>query len=259
MIMKRTALFFALCLVALVLSKAPAAAQEEAADSVAWAVEAEAGASVFFGASDQTTVTSAVGVVRKSARWESDNGFSYLYGEATDDAGNTSVIKRGWGVLSTLNYRRFERVNPFAFGSAESSYEKKIDLRLKGGAGAKLTARDSETTRLDFSVALLGEQTFKDTPDDGDGELLARWSGAFALRRSFSEDRAVFDASAEYNPVFDEVANYTINAETSIAFKLSEIISLKLSVVDKFDSRAEERGARDNNDGQVLFSVLASF
>jgi hypothetical protein len=29
--------------------------------------------------------------------------------------------------------------------------------------------------------------------------------------------------------------------------------------VDNYDSRAEERGARDNNDGRILFSVLAAF
>ena len=51
-------------------------------------------------------------------------------------------------------------------------------------------------------------------------------------------------------------------AEVRSAFgstKLSEIISLKLSVVDQYDSRAKVRGARDNNDGRVLFSVLSSF
>lgn len=249
---------FGILLAAFVLLPFSLSAQEEE-DSVEWGVEGEAGVSVFFGASDQTTVNAALGLVRRSPRWESENGLAYLYGEATDLEGKTSVIKRSWSAASMLNYRGFQRVNPYAFGSAESSYQKKIDLRLKGGAGAKLTARETETTRLDFAVAILAEQTFKDTEDNGDGELLARWTGAFNLRRSFSEDRTVFEAKADYNPVFDEFANYTIDAETSIAFKLSEIISLKLSVVDQYDSRAKERGARDNNDGQVLFSVLAAF
>jgi hypothetical protein len=236
-----------------------AGAQEEAAGSVNWGMEAEAGASIFFGASDQTTANLALGVVRKSSHWESDNALAYLYGEATDELGNTSVTKRSWGLVSHLNYRAFKRVNPYAFASAESSYEKKIDLRLKGGTGAKLTARNSETTRLDFALAILAEQTYKNTEDDGDGELLARWTGAFNLRRSFAGERTIFEAKANYNPVFAQLANYTVDAETSLAFKLSEIISLKLSVVDKYDSRAKDRGARDNNDGQVLFSVLASF
>jgi len=235
------------------------AGQEEVDGEVDWGAEAEAGISVFFGASDQTTANTALGLVRKSQNWESDNGFSYLYGEATDLEGNTSVIKRSWGAVSNLNYRGFNRVNPYAFGSAESSLQKKIDLRLKGGTGAKLTARDTETTRLDFAVAVLAEQTFKDTEENGEGELLARWTGAFNLRRSFAEERTIFEAKADYNPVFDEFDNYTIDAETSLAFRLTEVIRLKLSVVDKYDSRAEERGARDNNDGQVLFSVLAAF
>ena len=49
---------------------------------------------------------------------------------------------------------------------------RKIDLRLKGGAGAKVSAVDSETTRLDLAVALLGEQTYKDTPDNNDEQVL---------------------------------------------------------------------------------------
>jgi hypothetical protein len=69
----------------------------------------------------------------------------------------------------------------------------------------------------------------------------------------------VVEGKAVYSPVFDEADNYVVSAESSIAFKLSEIISLKLSVVDNYDSRAKDRGARDNNDGRVLFSVLSSF
>ncbi len=252
-------LFFAVSFILALSTPSFLGAQNEAPDSVRWAVEGEAGVSVFFGASSQTTVNAALGGVRRGALFESDNGIAYLYGEAADEAGNSSVIKRSWTAFTDLNYKGFERVNPYALASAQSSLEKKIDLRLKGGAGAKLTALDSETTRLNFAVAILGEQTWKDTEDNGDAELLARWSGTVNFRRSFFQERTVLDAKADYNPVFDRFDNYTIDAETSLAFKLSEVVSLKLSVLDKYDSRAEDRGARSNNDGQVLFGVLAAF
>jgi hypothetical protein len=72
-------------------------------------------------------------------------------------------------------------------------------------------------------------------------------------------DRVVIAAEMEYNPVFDQFENYTVLAEGSVAFQLSEIVSLKLSVVDNYDSRAKTRGARGNNDGRVLFGVLSAF
>lgn len=237
----------------------PAAAQDEGPAPIIWSFEGEAGASVFFGASDQTTIATKIGLDRKGSRFLLENDLSYLYGEATGEAGNTFVNKRSWAVGSNLDYRGFSWVNPYLFGSALSSLEKAIAVRYKGGAGAKLTALDSETTRLDFALAVLGEETRTRSTDNGDSEFLARWTGEFGFKQSFSEDRTVFQAKAAYNPVFDEFANYTVEAETSIAFRLSEIISLKLSVTDNYDSRAEERGALGNNDGRVLFSVLSSF
>ena len=226
---------------------------------VTWGFESEVGASVFFGATDQTTVATKVGLDRKGNRFELENDLSYLYGEATGEGGKTFVNKRSWSVGSNLDYRGFSRVNPYLFGSANSSLEKAIRVRYKGGAGAKFTALESEVTRLDLAVAVLGENTLERSEDNGDSEVLARWTGEFSLRRSYSEGRTVFQAKADYNPVFDELDNFTVKAETSLAFQLSEIISLKLSLVDNFDSKAEERGAADNNDGRVLFSVLSSF
>ena len=224
-----------------------------------WTVESEVGASVFFGASDQTTVATKLAVARKGPRFELENALSYLYGEATDVEGNTFVNKRSWSAESNLDYRGFSRVNPYLFGSALSSLEKKIDLRLKGGSGAKVTALDSDVARLDFALAVLLEQTFKDTEGNGDEELLARWTGEASYKRSFSEERMVFQVKADYNPVFDQFENYTIEASASLSFALSRVVSLKLSVEDNYDSRAKDRGARDNNDGRVLVSLLAAF
>ncbi len=224
-----------------------------------WAVEGEVGASVFFGASDQTTVAAKLGVARAGRAFELESGLSFLYGEATDGEGTTSVNKRSWSVESNVDYRGFSRVNPYLFGSALSSLEKKINLRLTAGAGAKVTALDSGVSRLAFALAVLAEQTLKDTETHGDEELLARWTGELSFKRSFSQERMVLQAKADYKPVFDQFANYTIKAQSSLAFALTRVVSLKLSVEDNYDSRAKARGARDNNDGRVLFSVLAGF
>jgi hypothetical protein len=118
---------------------------------------------------------------------------------------------------------------------------------------------DTEVSRLDFAAALAVEQTIGSQDTNGDSEWLGRWTGQIRYRRDFSDDRAVFQANVDYNPQFQKLENYTVKAESSLAFRLSEIVSLKVSVRDNFDSQAKQRGAVSNNDGRVLFSVLAAF
>jgi hypothetical protein len=103
------------------------------------------------------------------------------------------------------------------------------------------------------------ERTVGSDGNGGEEEWLGRWTSAVNYRRSFSEERAVFEASVDYNPKFQQIDNFTFQAESSLAFRLSEIVSLKFSVRDNFDNQAKSRGAASNNDGRVLFSVLAAF
>jgi putative membrane protein len=226
---------------------------------VSWTVESELGASVFFGAKHQTTVATELGVTRDSRLLEVETDYSFLYGEATNDAGDNFVNNRSWEIGANLNYRGFSGLNPYVFGGTLSSLEKRIRRRHKAGGGAKLTAVESEVSRLDLAAALAVEQTLGTSGSGAEAEWVGRWTGQARFRRSFSEDRAVFQASLDYNPQFQKIENYTLTAETSLAFRVSEIVSLKLSVRDNFDSRAKERGAISNNDGRFLVSVLAAF
>jgi hypothetical protein len=237
----------------------PPTSQDPPPPSVDWSVDTEVGASAFFGAKDQTTVASKLGLVRVGEAFEVETDLSFLYGESTDDQGDNFVNKRSWEVASNVDYRGFSRANPYFFGSVLASLEKKIDRRYKGGVGAKFTLLDSEVSRLDLALAIMGEKTFEADGGNGDEEFLGRWTGAASYRRSFSDDRAVFEAGVDYNPGFRTFDNFTFEAEGSLAFRLSEIVSLKLSVEDNYDNRAKDRGALSNNDGRVLFSVLASF
>jgi len=243
---------------------APTVAQAQANSPVSppppdWTIETEVGASIFFGATDQTTVATELGMNRESQLFELQSDLSFLYGETTDDEGVSSVNKRSWELAANLDYRGFSWVNPYVFGSALSSLEKRIHRRHKGGTGVKLTALDTEVSRLDFAAAILVEQTVSSEEGNGSEEWLGRWTGAVKYRRSFSEERAVFEAGVDYNPKFQELNNFTVEASSSLAFRLSEIVSLKLSVQDNFDNQAKSRGAISNNDGRVLFSVLAAF
>jgi hypothetical protein len=224
-----------------------------------WTVEAEMGGSVFFGSTDQTTVATEMALRRESHSFDLKNDLAFLYGEASDEGGGSTVNKRSWEVASNLDYRGFSWLNPYVFGSVDSSLEKRIHRRYKAGSGAKLTARETEVSQLDFAAALLVERTLGSEEGVGDEDWLARWTGQAQFRRSFSEERAVFEARIDYNPKFRQLKNFTFQAESSLAFRLSQVVSLKMSVRDNFDSGAKDRGAVSNNDGRVLFSVLAAF
>jgi hypothetical protein len=237
----------------------PLSAQEGEDPQRPWRFESEVGASVFFGASDQTSVSTRLAADRKGSVFELDNRGSFLYGEATTEEGLTFVNKRSWEVGSNLSYRGFSRLNPYVFGKGLSSFERKIHRRYNAGAGGRVTVLDDRRSRLDFSLAILAERTVEEAGAGGDDELLARWTGRVRFRRSFSDARMVLSSEAEYNPVFDQFANFTVKSESSLSFALSRVVSLKLSLVDNYDSRAKDRGARGNNDGRLLFSVLGSF
>jgi putative membrane protein len=224
-----------------------------------WTVETELGASVFFGASDQTTVATELAATRESARFELETDVALLYGEATNEAGESSVNKRLWRAEANLDYQGFSWVNPYIFGSALSNLQKKIHRRYKVGSGAKLTLLDTEVSSLGLAAAVAVERTIASDGNGGEDEWLGRWTGAAKYRRSFSEDRAVFETSVDYNPKFQHLDNFTLEAESSLAFRLSSFLSLKLSVQDQYDNQAKERGASSNNEGQVLVSVLAAF
>jgi hypothetical protein len=60
-----------------------------------------------------------------------------------------------------------------------------------------------------------------------------------------------------YQPAFSDVSgDYTVDVETGVAFALNGTVSVKVSLVDKYDSQAVARGATENNDGRLFFSVL---
>lgn len=228
-----------------------------------WTTEAELGGAYFFGNTSQTTITTRLGTERADSVREVSLDGRFAYGEARDDEGNDFVNKRSWKVSTSFDHHPFERWSPFATGELESSFERRIELRYTFGVGAKYTVTRSDRGRLDFSGALLGEET---NPSDGanvspdfDDDLLARWSFRARARRSWDEGRLTFSSESSYRPEFSHWDDFTFTSTTSVGFRLNETLGLKLTFVDTYDSEAEARGARTNNDGQVLASLLATF
>jgi hypothetical protein len=119
----------------------------------------------------------------------------------------------------------------------------------------------SDATRLELSLAVLAERTFptERALDDADDELEAIWLARVRARRELSEGRVTLQSETRYQPTFDRIDDFTLTSTSSLAFALTEVVSLKLTFVDNYDSGAIERGARINNDGQFFVSVLSAF
>lgn len=245
---------------AVLLAPLPTAAQDGSEDR--WKVEGEIGASVFFGNTSQTAFTSGLAVETQGRRQEFAADASFFYGEASTEDGGARVNKRSWRVTFELDPDAQARVTPFLSGKAEGSYEKRIDLRWNTGLGGRWRMFGSgPSSRLEVSVALLAERTLPSqrASDSVDDELEARWSARLKGRRVLSEGRVTLQTETHYQPAFDRASDFTLTSRSSVAFRLTEVVSLKMTFVDNYDSGAEARGARTNNDGQLVFGVLSAF
>jgi len=237
-----------------VLGAGPAAAQSE---EQVWGFETELGASVFFGNTEQIAFTSRGELSRADSTAEFTGSWIANYGEATDDEGDTFVNKRAWTLGSSVDIRPYSRVSPFFFGTLEYSLERRFDQRFSGGSGGKLTLLRRGPHRLDLSAAALAERTVPRGQPSSETEWLARWSVRGRARTALDEGRITLATENLYIPAFRDPADFTFRSTSSITFQFNNQVALKLTFVDTYDSGAVERGARTNNDGQLLVSLLA--
>lgn len=229
-----------------------------AQDAGAWQLNAEFGASMFFGASEQAAALVRSGLEYVDPRVELGFSGGFDYGEAKDAEGSRYVSKRSWIFQTNADYLPEGRVSPFVFATAEGSLERQIDVRTSGGAGAKYRFVDNERSRVDFSLAALVERTNPRAVPGVDSEVtsIGRWSARFRARHTIGD--AQFDLVSFYRPKMGAFDDYTWDVNASVGVSLTSVLALRLSLIDQFDSLAEDRGARSNHDGRVLVSVLAT-
>lgn len=238
-----------------------ALSSQESPEPDHWKVEGEVGASVFFGSTSQTAVNTRLGLGTQDQPQEFQLDAAFIYGEVSTPEGLRRVHKRSWKVGSSLDALPDARFSPFIFGQAEGSWEKRIDLRYNLGAGGKLGLVTRQQGRLDLSISVLAERTLPSerAPETVDDQLDARWSTRLRGRRSLSEGRITLQTETHYQPRFNRADDFTFTSTSSLGFRLNDVVSLKLTFIDNYDSGAVERGARTNNDGQLFFSVLSAF
>lgn len=236
----------------------PLAAQEE--DGRAWSLKTEAGANVFFGASSQSAVLFRSEYGYESERWTTSFKGGFDYAETENADGVAFVSGRAWTSALEIDYSA-GRWQPFAFVNADGSLQRQLDSRLQSGVGARYDVIQSETATLDLSTAALVERIDPRVPpgelDETDtlGRLSLRARGS----KKLSEDKIDLAFTSFYRPAFDAFGDdYIVSFEGTAAFKLTDDVSLGFSLINIFDSLAESRGARSNNDGRILFSIITT-
>lgn len=234
-------------------------AQEEE-DTRPWNLKSELGANVFFGATDQTTVAFTTTGGYEAAHWLWSGRIGYDYGEAQDQEGVVSVNKRSWIAAVSLDYLPGGAWTPFVMGTVESSLERQIYRRYSGGAGVRWIPIDEGGKKLDFGLGAKVERTEPrvEAGETAETTTLGRWYTEGKLDWPIVEDRVTFNLYTFYQPEIGDFGNYTVDVDTGITFALVDAVALRVSLLDRYDSKAEERGARSNNDGRLLFSIVAA-
>lgn len=223
-----------------------------------WAAKGEVGGSAFFGNSSQSAFTSSLSgdVGRGLLRVGGRAGFAY--GEASNEQGESFKNKQAWDVLARLDVEPGTAVGAFFQSKVESIFEKKIDLRYGAGAGGKLRV-GGDVMQAEFDLGLLVEKTVPEATTGLLEETVGKWTAGFRLKRGIDEGRVRFETATAIEPELQDPGVFTLTSRSSLAFQFSQRIGVQFSFVDSYDTEAEVRGARSNNDGQIFFGVVAAF
>lgn len=225
-------------------------------------IEGEIAGNYFFGNTRQTVATTRALFER------SDSAFAFRvlgrfnYGELTQDVGGTIVNKRSWETGSNYDYRPFGDFSPFIKLLVESSLENRIEKRYSAGLGTRYNIVRTTATDLIFSLGANAEQTHPLVVAGSTAPTavttLARGTSELRLRREFSPTVG-FTMETRYQPAITKPDDYTITSINTLKVRLARFAALTLTFRDNYDNQAVARGARVNNDGEVLVGLLTTF
>jgi hypothetical protein len=224
-------------------------------------LEAELSASLFFGNVSQTLATMRTTFERRDSSHALRTEARFNYGETEDDGGDRAVSRRSWIGSVNLDWRPFAPHSQFVVATVESSLEKRIQLRYSGGVGHKVALLRGERSTVDLSLALLAERTLAAESPSGatnPNDLLARWSTRFRATHDFTE-RVEFRSETFYRPAFGRFGEFTFTTTTSLGYRAARFLQVRLSFQDNYDSEARVRGARTNNEGEIVVGLMSQF
>ncbi|HEX5409508.1 MAG TPA: DUF481 domain-containing protein [Gemmatimonadaceae bacterium] len=231
-----------------------------AAQQLGWKGTTDASATLFFGNTSQWVVAGASQLAYSDSAIEVRGEVHADYAETATDSGGSVVSRRAWLVSVGADWTPYALLSPFVLGSAESSLQQRIARRYSAGAGGKLSFVRKPDAALSASLALLWEHTAPtvfDSTTNLDGSRL-RWSFRLKASRTLDE-RLHFTHVSFYQPSVKAMQHFTLTSTTTLAFDLTRTFALTASLYDTYDSEARRRGARSNNDGQLLLGVRARY
>jgi hypothetical protein len=222
-------------------------------------IEGELSGNVFFGNTRQVLASTRA----EYERADSGSAFRALarfnYGELTTDLEGTVVSKRSWNAGSNYDLRPFADFTPFVRAAIESSLENKIQRRYTVGTGSRYNIVRTTATDAIFSIGVAGERTEALPPGDtAEAKTLARGTSSFRLRRDLTP-RLTITSETTYQPALTESDDFTILSINALKIRLARFAALTVTFRDNYDNQAVTRGARVNNDGELLVGLLTSF
>jgi len=224
-----------------------------------WSGTGEAAASLLQGNTDQRTLSAKSELGHADSTLEVRSSLSFIYSDASRDSLPRQVDRRTWIGALALDYRPYGRFSPFMFLNYEASYEKRVLDRVGLGAGGKLVIVKNAATTANVSLAVLAERTRPTalSPDTSIVSIL-RWSGRVRLRHQFDAHLSM-SQTTYYQPRLTQSSSYTVNSTSEVNYSLRKATSVVISYFALYDSDARNRGARRNNDAQILFGVKTGF
>jgi hypothetical protein len=224
-----------------------------------WSGSVEASASLLQGNTNQRTLNTQGDLTHADSTFEIKSSLRFGYSDAAHDSLPRQVDRRTWIGALALDYRPHDVVSPFVFATYESSYEKRVLDRLGLGIGGRVVVFKTAATTINISLAILAER-MRPTSLSPDTSVIssARWSGRVRLRHKFDSHLNVSHTTF-YQPRVTRSASYTVNSNSELSYAVRQSLSLTISYLALFDSDAGSRGARSNNDAQVLFGLKAGF
>lgn len=243
--------------VAALLVATPTAA--EAQGKKQWSGVIEASASLFQGNTDQRAILTKGELGHADSTWQLRGGLTFGYADAARDTLPRNVTKRTWMGNLALDYRPFDHLSPFMFLNYESSYEKRVLDRVGVGLGGKAVLLHTGATEANVSLAMLAERLRPSrlSPDTATVSA-ARWSGRARFRHQF-DPRLRLQHTTFWQPRVSDLESFTVNSTSELSFAVRQSTSFTVSYLALYDSAARTRGARSNNDAQVLFGVKTGF
>jgi hypothetical protein len=222
-------------------------------------IEGELSGSFFFGNTRQLLAHSRLEFERSDSAFAFRTMARMNYGETHTALEGAVVSKRSWDAVTSYEWRPFGDVSPLLRALLESSFENRIARRYSVTVGLRYNIIRTKSTELAARVGALSERTAALPPGDSLGlETIQRAMGSLRWKREFSE-RVSLTSENVYQPALSFSGDWTLVSVSALRVKLARFAALTTTFRDSYDSRAMLRGARTNNDGELLLGILTTF